>query len=338
MTLAYHGMARRKVTMNLQQALEHANALTFPGFITSPDELNADRRANEEAIALLFDAWRTAEPGKESFSFDLVRNLAERNRALCDRLDESLLRDLPGLNLPRRLDDASLLAGIARMQNRSVQEVGASAGAGLSDLGFAYAEKAVSGYVLGVDIETTSRNPDRGYIINLGLAFMRLATDAEPIDGHSAYFGIPETYADSGVPLADIHHISWEDLAGKPAFTADTAVHKALLAAFEAVPVLAHNAAFEDAWFTFSLPGYAESRKAGRIALVDTRDICRRIDPDVRLLPRESHPATLENWALRRSTLKPGQQERHLGLDDVFLMLRTVREEFALRSMLPGQR
>ena len=311
---------------------------TFPGLVSSPEELDAERRMNEEAIALLCDAWKTAPEGKEPFSFDLVRNLADRNRELCDRIGEDTLRDVPGVNLPRRLSDKSIIAGIARLQGRSVQEVAASAGANLADISFAYAEKGVSGYVLGVDIETTSRDPDRGYIVNVGLAIMELAAGAEPIQGHSAYFGIPDIYAQTGVPLSEIHHIGWDDIAGKKPFTVDTAAHKALLAAFCAFPVLAHNAAFEDAWFMLSLPGYAEARKAGDIVLVDTRDVCRKLDSDVRTLPRESSPATLENWALRRGTLKPGEKERHLGLDDVFLMLRTVREEFSLHSMLPGQR
>ena len=324
--------------MNVQQALEHANALTFPGFLTGLDELQAERQTNEEAILLLADAWKTAPLGSEPFSFDVVRNLAERNRVICDLIGQENLADLQSLNLPRKLDDASILAGIAAIQHRPVAEVTASAGAGLSDLAFAYAETGVSGYVLGVDIETTHRDPDRGYIVNVGLAIMRLAQDAEPEQGHAAYFGIPDRYEETGVPLAEIHHISWADVADKPPFTADVAAHKALLAAFTAVPVMAHNAAFEDAWFTLNLPGYAEARKAGTIVLVDTRDVCRRIDSDVRTLPRESFPATLENWALRRGTLKPGEVERHLGLDDVFLMLRTVREEFALHSMLPGQR
>lgn len=324
--------------MNLQQALEHANALTFPGFLTSPNELHAERRMNEEAISLLLDAWKSAERGKEPFSFDRVLNLAERNRDLCDHLDQDQIQNLQGLNLPRKLDDESILAGIAKLQKRPVKSVAKSAGVALSEVDFAYAEKPVKGFVLGVDIETTNRHPDRGYIVNLGLAVMQLSQDAEPTNGHSGYFGIPSIYANKGVPLAEIHHITWSDLEGKTPFTQATAVHKALLAAFKACPVLAHNAAFEDAWFTLSLPGYAEARKAGRIVLVDTRDICRKIDSDVKALPRESHPATLENWALRRGTLKPGEVERHLGLDDVFLMLRTVREEFALHSMLPGQR
>ena len=59
----------------------------------------------------------------------------------------------------------------------------------------------------------------------------------------------------------------------------------------------------------------------------------RRIDPDVRKLPRESSPASLENWARRRGTLSADEKERHLGLDDVFLMLRTMQAEFNERNM-----
>ena len=324
--------------MNVQQALEHANAFSFPGFLTSAEELHAERRANEEAIQILSDTWMHMEPGKETFSYDLVLNLADRNRDICDTIGADKLENLNGINLPRRLDDASLIAGVARLQKRKPARVAKSAGKDLAELDFAYAEKPVSGYVLGVDIETTSRNPDRGYIINLGLAIMKLEVGAEPTHGHTAYFGIPDMYAQTGVPLSNIHHITWENLEGLEPFTSDSVAHKALLAAFAKLPVMAHNAAFEDAWFMLNLPGYAQARKAGKIVLIDTRDICRRIDSDVKSLPRESHPATLENWALRRGTLKPGETETHLGLDDVFLMLRTVREEFSLHSMLPGQR
>ena len=58
----------------------------------------------------------------------------------------------------------------------------------------------------------------------------------------------------------------------------------------------------------------------------------------MRALPRESSPASLENWALRRKTLKPGQAEKHLGLDDVKLMLRTMQAEFKKRKLFPGMR
>ena len=320
--------------MVLAEAIELASAYSLPGFFSDDAALTEERRRNEEAIGLLVSAWFEAEPGAEPFSFDIVRELADRNRATCDLYGAERLRDANGTNLARKLPDADLIHAVAKLQRRRDTQVAKSAGQGAKDLGIAMAEAPFRGMVMGFDIETTDRYPDRGYIVNMGLAFMELAADAVPREGHLAYFGIPDIYREKGVPLADIHHISWSDLEGKTPFRTDEAAQKALLKAFCKMPYMAHNAAFEDSWLMLHLNGYAEARKAGKICIVDSRDICRRIDVDGRSLPRESHPNTLENWALRRGTLKPGEVERHLGLDDVFLMLRTVREELALRNML----
>jgi hypothetical protein len=149
---------------------------------------------------------------------------------------------------------------------------------------------------------------------------------------------MPEMYAEKGVPLSEIHHITWKDLEGMPPLRQNPKMQKAILAALTAFPYMAHNAAFEDSWFMLNVDGYAEARKAGKIVPIDTRDICRRVDPEVRLLPRETHPATLENWARRRGTLSKNEKERHLGLEDVDLMLATVQAEFSERKMFPGQR
>lgn len=324
--------------MNLAQAIELANAFVLPGFITDDAALDEERRRNEEAISLLSAAWWEAPVGSEPFSFDLVRQLADRNRPVCDSYGAGRLRDMAGLNLQRSLPAADLVHGVAWMQGRTDDEVSRTAGFEARDLGIAYVEAPVSGAVCGFDIETTSKDPDRGYIINMGLAFMDLTPTATPHDGHVAYFGIPPMYEETGVPLSEIHQISWSDLAGKRPFREDRAAQKALLATFKAFPLMAHNASFEDSWLKLHLDGYAEARKAGEIVLIDSRDICRRIDPDVRSLPRESSPASLEHWARRRGTLKSDEKERHLGLEDVFLMLATVQAEFNERNLFPGQR
>ena len=320
--------------MVLAEAIELANAFSLPGFFSDDATLTEERRRNEEAIGLLMSAWFEAPAGQETFSFDLVRSLADRNRATCDAFGSERLRDTNGTNLQRKLPDHDLVHGVAKLQRRRDTQVARTAGAGIRDLGIAMAEAPFKGAVMGFDIETTDRYPDRGYIINLGLAFMELTADAIPREGHAAYFGIPELYRDKGVPLADIHHISWSDLEGRTPFREDKKVQKALLKAFTKLPYMAHNAAFEDSWLMLHLDGYAEARKAGKITIIDSRDICRRIDVDGRSLPRESFPNTLENWARRRGTLKADEQERHLGLDDVFLMLRTVQAELTLRNML----
>lgn len=324
--------------MDLSQAIEQANAFVFPGFLTDDDSLTQERSKNEEAIKVLTDAWKAAPLGREPFSFDLVRGLADRNRDICDRYGIERLRNTNGLNLARRLSDADLIHGVATLQHRSDEEVTRVSGPTAADLGIAYIDAPVWGAVVGIDLETSDREPDRGYVINVGLEFMNLTPTAKPTNPYSAYCGMPEMYAEKGVPISEIHHITWKDLEGVPPLRQNSKMQKAILAALTAFPYMAHNAAFEDSWFMLNVDGYAEARKAGKIVPIDTRDICRRVDPEVRLLPRETHPATLENWARRRGTLSKNEKERHLGLEDVDLMLATVQAEFSERKMFPGQR
>lgn len=319
--------------MELSQAIDLASAFVLPGLVSDEASLQAERMKNEDAIKTLMDAWRSAPAGKEPFGFDLVLSLVDRNRDVCDRIGAERLRDTSPSALARKLPDADLVHAVATMQRRPDAEVAAIAGFGLEDLNIAYVDAPVSGMVMGIDIETTDRDPARGYVVNIGLEFMDLAAKAKPHDAFAGYCGIPPMYAEKGVPLEFIHHITWDDLKDSKPLRANVPMQKALLAAMCAYPFMAHNAAFEDSWFMLNIAGYAEARKAGKICVIDSRDICRRVDPEVRILPRESRPATLENWARRRGTLAADESEAHLGLDDVELMLRTVQAEFAERNM-----
>ena len=292
--------------MDLSQAIDCASALALPFFLDEA-ALTAERQKNEEALKILLDTWKNAPAGTEPFGFDLVLSLADRNRGICDLIGADKLRDTSPSALARKLPDADLVHAVARMQRRPDAEVAAIAGPGLEDLNIAYVDAPVS--------------------------FMDLAADAEPHDAFAGYCGIPDMYAEKGVPLEFIHHITWGDVKDCAPLRQNTKMQQAILAAMCAYPYMAHNAAFEDSWFMLNIAGYAEARKAGRITVIDSRDICRRVDPEVRTLPRESRPATLENWARRRGTLAADESEVHLGLDDVELMLRTVQAEFAERNM-----
>ena len=187
--------------------------------------------------------------------------------------------------------------------------------------------------VMGIDIETTGRAPERGYIINVGWEIMELTSDAVPHDAEAHYCGLPDIYRGEDVPLSNIHHITWDDIDGKTPFRENKGLQKQLLKLMKKYPYMAHNAAFEDSWFKIHLDGYAEARRAGKIIVIDSRQICRSLDADVRSLPRESAPAALENWARRRGTLAADANEQHLGLDDTDLMLRTVQAEFNLKNL-----
>ena len=319
--------------MKVSQALEYANAFYIPELIfgSGYEVMESERRTSEDALKTLVDEWEANDdPG---FSYDLILDLADRNRALCDAIGEERLRNLSSPLLARSLSDADTCKGIAKMQGRSAAAVEREVRGDRSAYAVAYVRRPIRGTVLGIDIETTGRAPERGYIINVGWEVMELTSDAVPHDGESVYCGIPQMYAEKGVPLSNVHHITWAELNGKTPFREDAALQKKLLSLMKKHPYMAHNAAFEDSWFKLHLPGYAEARRAGKITVIDTRDICRKLDSEVASLPRESSPASLENWARRRGTLEGGQAEQHLGLDDTDLMLRTVQAEFNSKNM-----
>lgn len=318
--------------MNASQAIEHANALFFPELVYDSgfSAMDSERQKNEEALTALRDAYATQEnPG---FGYDLILDLADRNRALCDQIGIERLTNARDTSLARGMSDVDLCAGIAALQHRKPATVLREVRGERTNLGVAYVTKPVRGTVLGIDIETTDRYPDRGYIVNVGFELMDLTPDAAPHDGEAHFCGIPDLYATKGVPLERIHHVTWADIDGKAPFRRNEELQARILDLMKKYPYMAHNAAFEDSWFTLHLTGYAEARRAGKVVPVDTRDICRQLDPEVKVLPRESAPASLENWARRRGTLSSGDAEVHQGLDDTDLMLRTVQAEFSARN------
>ena len=318
--------------MNVQQALEYQRQPFIPMFIYGDyDAMESERQKGEEALKVLAAEY-FANP-EAGFDFDVITDLADRNRELCDQIGEQRLRNVTPATLARSLSDDDTCAAIGKMQGRGAKAVAREVRGDRNAFAVAYVRKPIKGTVLGIDIETTGRAPERGYIINVGWEIMELTSTAEPHDAEAHYCGLPDIYRDGDVPLSNIHHITWDDIDGKKPFREDKALQKQLLKLMKKYPYMAHNAAFEDSWFKIHLDGYAEARRAGKIVVIDSRDICRKLDNEVATLPRESAPASLENWARRRGTLAADANEQHLGLDDTDLMLRTVQAEFNRKSM-----
>ena len=293
--------------MNVSQALEYERQPFIPMFIYGDHgAMESERQKGEEALKVLETEYFTGE---------------------------ARLRNVTPATLSRGLSDADTCAAIGKMQKRTAASVMREIRGDRDALGVAYARKPIQGTVLGIDIETTGRAPERGYIINVGWEIMDLTSDAVPHDAEAHYCGLPDIYRGEDVPLSNIHHITWDDIDGKTPFRENKELQKQLLKLMKKYPYMAHNAAFEDSWFKIHLDGYAEARRAGKIIVIDSRQICRSLDADVRSLPRESAPAALENWARRRGTLAADANEQHLGLDDTDLMLRTVQAEFNLKNL-----
>ena len=320
--------------MNLSDAIGHASTIFMPEFLFGADDamLKGEQAANEEALHLLVEEF-FSNPSP-SFGFDLAIELADRNRSLCDMMDPESAQDGRSRNLANHLSDDDILRGVAALQHRRAETVAKEIEGMNATKGVLYGSKPAKGTFVGIDIETTSTSPDRGYIVNVGWEIMELAEGAQPTDARTVFCGLPDQYAETGVPLSEIHHITWDDVSGKTQFREDKELQQELLKVLKKYPFMAHNAAFEDSWFSLHIEGYAEARKAGKIVPIDTRDICRALDPEVRFMSWEAKPASLEAWAQRRGVLAADEAERHLGLDDTELMFRTLIAELKERNLL----
>ena len=109
--------------MKVQEALDYANSYYFPELIfgSGYEVMEAERLKGEDAMKTLDTEWRGA--AEEPFSYDLVRELGDRNRAVCDAIGETRLRNLSSSFLARGLTDEDLCAGIGALQKRAASAV-----------------------------------------------------------------------------------------------------------------------------------------------------------------------------------------------------------------------
>ena len=143
--------------MNVAQALEHANALVFPEIVYCGGftAMDAERQKNEEALATLRDEY--AKNDNPGFGYDVIRDLADRNRELCDQIGIERLNNTRDSSLARGMSDFDLCAGVAALQKRKASTVVREVGGDRNNLGVAYVTKPIRGTVLGIVIETTDR-------------------------------------------------------------------------------------------------------------------------------------------------------------------------------------
>ena len=109
--------------MNVSQALEHASALFIPEIVYCEGfpAMDSERQKNEEAMAALREEF--AKNDNPSFSYDVIRDLADRNRELCDQMGIDRLANTRDHSLARGMSDEDLCAGVAALQKRKATTV-----------------------------------------------------------------------------------------------------------------------------------------------------------------------------------------------------------------------
>ncbi|WP_291527047.1 hypothetical protein [Bifidobacterium sp. UBA744] len=295
----------------------------------------AEIESNESLLRFLRDYY-LRKHGKGCTEAALFRALADRNRSMIEWLPVPRRVEL-GERAFRSLPNEEQFSAIAVLQNRSVEDVreqyDQAVSAGTPKMkAFAQVLQAepIQGIITGVDLETTSGNPERGYIINVGWEQMEMARGASAQIAHSQMAGLPDWYEFTGIPFDNVHHLTWDDLHAVAPFRENKQLQKILLDALKEHPFMAHNAFFEDAWLTLHLDGYAEAKVAGEIKIIDSMTISKALEGN----QKSNGGHSLDAWAHRLGVLTDGESEKHLGLDDTDLMLRCAIAEFARNNML----
>ncbi|MBF0991428.1 MAG: 3'-5' exonuclease, partial [Atopobium sp.] len=59
--------------MDINQAIEHANAFVIPGLLVDDQSIIGEVNKNCDAIKTLFDAWKEAPLGQEPVKFSVIQ-------------------------------------------------------------------------------------------------------------------------------------------------------------------------------------------------------------------------------------------------------------------------
>lgn len=188
-------------------------------------------------------------------------------------------------------------------------------------------------HAVGVDFETTGLDNASVYVIDAGWEDVDLTVTDTTADctgsSESRSYGVSPLRAVLGNPTRRLTAISTESLADHLPLDEDGSAQDELRDALLAAPMVAHSAGFEQSALMMNVRGWAEAQRDGKVKVIDTRKVCRRLDAGKK--------NDLESYAKRWGALDEDSKERHLGLDDTHIMLVALRNHMASLGLLPGQ-
>ena len=186
------------------------------------------------------------DPG---FDFATVRDLADRNRDLCDQIGEARLRNLTPATLSRGSVRCRTPARPSVRCKRH-RRIGPARDRGDRDaLGVDYARKPIQGPCS----VSTSRPPAvrPGAATSSTWAGRSWSSPATPsrTTPRAHYCGLPDIYRGEGCAVVEYPPASPGTTSTAKAVPREQGTAEAAAQAYEEYPYMAHNAAFEDSWF-----------------------------------------------------------------------------------------
>ena len=141
---------------------------------------------------------------------------------------------------------------------------------------------------VGIDLETAGASPTSGSIIEYGAsvrsgyATSSLARNDTELEKTSKLYGLSKkALLARGTGNIAVHGISISQIAKKRTFLNPKEGAEVLNQLSRVGIMLAHNAGFEKRWLSTHVPGFADAVKKGKIRILDTRNLSKRLLPDV---------------------------------------------------------
>jgi len=134
--------------------------------------------------------------------------------------------------------------------------------------------------IIALDLETSSGQPTKGRIIEVGIS-VRSPQGGEEKKFSKLYGLSKKSLAATGTGPVEVHQITEGMIAKKRQFN-HPEEEKALLSVLQEGTLMAHNAPFEVRWLKLHLPGFEKAYRAGKIKVLDTRNLSQKFVHDTK--------------------------------------------------------
>lgn len=254
-------------------------------FVMTP-ELEAEAQSNREKVAKFVEDWNARKAGKtftrrsvSGFSKEAL-NSSPLNKSKQDVFAEvATMRGTSALEVQREF-----VKGFDKTKASSPSYVNER----LRELYIETAKRDNLPDYVGIDLETAGQSPMSGAIIEYGASvrsgygassLARMDTEKEKT---SKLYGMSKkALMVRGTGNIDVHGISESQIAKKRTFLNPKEGYAVLTQLTQVGIMLAHNATFEKRWLFTHVPGFADAVKRGKIRILDSKNLSKRILTDV---------------------------------------------------------
>jgi putative phage-type endonuclease len=249
-------------------------------------ELEAEAERNRNGVEKFVQEWKQRKAGK---TFDKPRKFgfseAATNSSLLNAGKKEIFQEVATMRgVPAAKVQKEFISGFDKKKATDSEYV-------TSRLRELYVETAkqpdLPDYV-GIDIETAGASPLSGSIIEYGASIRSgyakssLARNDTELGKTSKLYGLSKkALLARGTGNIDVHGISISQIAKKRTFLNPKEGETVLNQLTRVGIMLAHNAPFEKRWLSTHVPGFADAVKKGKIRILDTMYLSKRLLPDV---------------------------------------------------------